>query len=421
MPNKTQTNYDLIVIGGGPAGMMAAGRVAERGGRVLLLEKNPILGKKLLITGGGRCNLTNAEFDVRTLLSHYKESGKFLFSTFATFGVSETLEFFNQRGMETKIENHNRVFPTSDSSASVHKVLTSYLAEGKVKIQTNAEVKKIEAKDSKITGIIMNDGTKLTAHNYLIATGGKSRPETGSTGDGFTWLSQLGHTVIEPDPSLVPLSVKESWIKDLAGLTLPEVKISFYQNDKKALSKNGRLLFTHVGLSGPTILNLSKAVGELLDYGAVVVSIDLFPKEDHGTLDNSLLILFTENKNKQFKNALHPFLPASLAKLIANQSGIDLETMCNGITKDERKVLGQLLKDWRLSIKGLLGTDKAIVTSGGVDLTEVNFKTMQSRKFANLYLVGDILNIDRPSGGYSLQLCWSTGYVAGNSIPLSPK
>ncbi len=418
MKQENPQKYDLIVIGGGPSGMMAAGRAAERGARVLLLEKNPGLGKKLLITGGGRCNVTNAEFDTRILLANYKASDKFLFSPFATFGVKETLDFFHHRGMVTKVEENNRVFPVSNQAASVHTVMTKYLADGTVETLMNAEVKNLHGEGSKITSVELRDGTNLTAGSYLIATGGKSRPETGSTGDGFLWLKALGHTVIEPDPSLVPIKLKEKWVKALAGLTLETVKVSLYQNGQRSFSKNGRVLFTHVGVSGPTILNMSKAIGELLDYGPVTLSLDLFPDQDHGTLDDTLIKLFVENNNKQFKNSLSPFLPASLATQIITLSTILPETQCNSITRDERKALVKLLKDFSFSVDSLLGTDKAIVTSGGIDLTEVDFKTMQSRKYNNLYLAGDILNIDRPSGGYSLQLCWTTGYVAGNSISL---
>ena len=411
--------YDVIVIGGGSAGLMAAGRAAERGLKVLLLEKNSKPGKKLLITGGGRCNVTNAELDTRTLLSHFKGSDQFLFSAFAQYGVKDTLEFFNSRGMATKVEEFKRVFPLSDSAQSVFNVLINYIAKGQVALQTGAEVKSINLSGDLITNIKLTDGRILKADSYVLATGGKSRPETGSTGDGFTWLKELGHTITEPDASLVPIALQDNWISQLAGVTLSEVKIMVYQNGAKQASKVGKLLFTHVGISGPTILNLSKMIGELLDYGEVKIILDLFPNLDHGALDTFLLSLIEDNQNKQFKNILSPTLPASLASVIVQLSGISPELQSNSIIRDDRKRLGQLLKALPLNVKHLLGTDKAIVTSGGVDLTEVDFKTMRSRRYSNLYLVGDLLNIDRPSGGYSLQLCWTTGYVAGNSVPFS--
>ncbi len=413
-----ETKYDVIVIGGGPAGLMASGRAAERGLKVLLLEKNTRPGKKLLITGGGRCNVTNAEFDTRTLLSHFKDSDKFLFSTFAQYGVKDTLEFFNKRGMETKVEEFKRVFPVSNSTQSVFNVLLDYVKEGGVTLLTESEVKSIHSLEKNITGIKLNDGRILNATSYILATGGKSRPETGSTGDGFTWLKAIGHTITEPDASLVPLVIKETWVNKLAGITLPEIKIMVYQNGIKQTSKVGKLLFTHVGVSGPTIINMSKMIGELLDYGEVTLVLDLFPNLDHGALDNYILTLIQDHQNKQFKNILSPTLPASLANVIVELSNISPELQSNSVTRDDRKKLGHLLKALPLTVKNLLGTDKAIVTSGGVALTEIDFKTMRSRLFPNLYIIGDVLNIDRPSGGYSLQLCWTTGYVAGNSVEL---
>ncbi len=410
--------YDAIVIGGGPAGMMSAGRLAERGAKVLLLDKNSDLGKKLLITGGGRCNVTNAEVNNRKLLENYKDSGKFLFSAFSQYSVKDTLKFFHTRGMETKIEDNGRVFPVSDSAHSVYEVLKKYLKDGGVTIENKAEVKNLAVKDGKISGVVLADGRILQANSYILATGGKSRPETGSTGDGFTWLKNLGHTVIEPRASLVPITIKENWISKLAGITLASVKINIFQNNKKQISRTGKILFTHTGLSGPTILNLSKSIGELLSYGEVKIYLDLFPTLDEGTLDETLIKLFQDNNNKQFKNLLSSLLPSALVNIIISSLSISPETQSNSITREVRKDLVKLLKTFPLSVKGLLDTDKAIITSGGITLTEVNFKTMQSRLYDNLHIVGDLLNIDRPSGGYSLQLCWTTGFVAGNNISL---
>ncbi len=410
--------YNAIVIGGGPAGMMSAGRLAERGAKVLLLDKNPNLGKKLLITGGGRCNVTNAEVNNRKLLENYKDSGKFLFSAFSQYSVKDTLKFFHTRGMETKIEDNGRVFPVSDSAHSVYEVLKKYLKDGGVTIENKAEVKNLAVKDGKISGVVLADGRILQANSYILATGGKSRPETGSTGDGFTWLKNLGHTVIEPRASLVPITIKENWISKLAGITLASVKINIFQNNKKQISRTGKILFTHTGLSGPTILNLSKSIGELLHYGEVKIYLDLFPTLDEGALDEKLIKLFQDNNNKQFKNLLSSLLPSALANIIISSLSISPETQSNSINREVRKNLVKLLKAFPLSVKALLDTDKAIITSGGIALTEVNFKTMQSRLYDNLHIVGDLLNIDRPSGGYSLQLCWTTGFVAGNNISL---
>lgn len=420
--NKTkhtvQRTWDVIVIGGGPAGMMAAGRAAERGARVLILEKNASLGKKLLITGGGRCNVTNAEANMRTLLAHFKGSDKFLFSPFSQWNTTDTIRFFNERGMSTKIEDNLRVFPTTDTALSVWTVLVEYLKASKVTIQSNSPVKEIRTKNAQITGVVLQNGEVLTAHSYILATGGMSRPETGSTGDGFSWLKALGHTVRTPDASLVPLTLKDSWTKSLSGLTLPDVKISVLQNNKRYNTRKGKILFTHVGVSGPTILNMSKGIRELLLYGPVDLALDLFPTLDSGTLDDTLVHTFHTHANKQFKNVVGELLPSALGNALVARTTISPDTPCHSITKEARKAFGQLLKHVPLRVKGLLGVDKAIVTSGGVALTDIDTKTMRSRYYENLYVVGDLLDIDRPSGGYSLQLCWTTGFVAGNHTPI---
>lgn len=442
------TIWDLVVIGGGPAGMMAAGRAAELGSknnagknsptpRILILEKNDSLGKKLLITGGGRCNVTNSEFDTRALLEKFKENGKFLFSPFSQYGVKETLDFFNTRGMPTKVENEKRTFPVSNNSQSVLDVLVEYIKEGGVTVRSNAEVTGlIVAQGPKddipvITGVQLKGKENIFARKFVLATGGKSRPETGSTGDGFGWAKKLGHTVVEPSVSLVPLKTKEatsaaSWYAGLSGVSLPEVKITILQNGvKQNKPVKGKILFTHVGVSGPTILNISKDVGELLKYGDTFISIDLLPGIDQASLDAKLNTLFRTEINKKLKNCLgmvggvhatdnSPVLPTALMKAVIEVSGVDGDTPAHSVTKENRRKILATLKGFTLQVSGLLGTDKAIVTSGGVMLEEIDSRTMQSRIHPNLYLVGDMLNIDRPSGGYSLQLCWTTGYVAGN-------
>lgn len=408
--------YDVAIIGGGPAGMMAAGRAAERGLKVILIEKNDTLGKKLLITGGGRCNVTNAEFDDRTLLAKFKENDKFLFSAFSQFSVKESLTFFNSRGMETKVEAEKRVFPVSNSAQSVWDVLVEYMKKGNVTVLSNSPVVGFNKIDGKVESVTLKNKSTIRANSFILATGGKSRPETGSTGEGFDWLKKLGHIVIEADAALVPVKVADAWVKRISGLTLPEVKITLFQNETKQLVKKGKILFTHFGVSGPTILNMSKDIRELLKYGEVIISVDIMPKHDYSTLNDAFQDLFKKESNKKFKNSLGQMVPSSLVPVIVEKSGIDPDTFCHSVTREERLNLVKLLKDLRMQATGLLGVEKAIVTSGGVVLTEVDFKTMQSKLVPNLYLVGDILNIDRPSGGYSLQICWTSGYVAGNSV-----
>ena len=407
--------YDLVVVGGGPAGMMAAGRAAERGRSVLLLEKNPGLGKKLLITGGGRCNVTNNRTDIRSMLSKYKGNDQFLFSAFAQFSVKDTLAFFNSRGMATKEENEGRIFPVSDSAKSVWDVLVNYMKEGGVKVQTGIEVTDLSVDpDTKHVVIKTKDKKESVAKACVVATGGISHPETGSTGEGFRWLKKLGHTIVENDFALVPVTLSNAWAKKLGGITLKDIKLTVFQNGRKQASMIGKLLFTHLGISGPTVLNMSKEIGELLKYGEVVIELDLFPKTDLGALRKQLKELLTGESNKKLKNVLIKLVPAALASALLAIANINGETANHSVSTDSRKKLVTLMKAIPLNVSGLLGADKAIVSSGGVALKEVNFKTMQSRLIPNLYLTGDVLNIDRPSGGYSLQLCWTTGYVAGN-------
>lgn len=399
--------------------MMAAGRAAECGASVMLLEKNSRLGEKLLMSGGGRCNLTNAEPDQHNLLAKYKEAAKFLYSPFSKFGVEETLRFFHDRNMPTKVEPGNRVFPVSDSSQSVFDVLERYMTEGGVTVRNGSVVVGIQASNGLMEGVQLSDGTLILGKRYILATGGKSHPETGSTGDGFRWLRAIGHTIIDPDPSLVPIRVKESWIKELSGISFEDAKLSIFQNGGKQGGGRGKLLFTHFGLSGPLVLNMSKDIGESLKYGETEVSVDFFPTLDAKKIDEKIQGIFSEHLNKQIKNVLQEIVVPLLVPVLIRLSGIDPEKEVNSITKEERLALVKLLKDFRLQVDGLLGPEKAIVTSGGVELSEVDFRTMQSRLYPNLFLVGDILNIDRPSGGYSLQLCWTTGYIAGESPTFS--
>ena len=408
--------YDVAVIGGGPAGMIAAGRAAELGASVVLVEKNETLGKKLMITGGGRCNLTNAELDNKKFLDKFKDDKKFLFSPFSKFSVKETLEFFNGRGMYTHVEAGNRVFPLSNSAKSVFDVLVNYMKENKVTILNNSSVKGFEVTDGKIVAINLRDKKVIKARSFVLATGGKSHPETGSTGDGFNWLKEIGHNIIEPTASLVPIKIKEAWVHTLSGVSLENIKLTTYLNNKPQSRVKGKILFTHFGLSGPTILNMSKDIGEILKYGNVNISLDLIPHLDLGILDKNLQEVLKIHQNKKIKNSLSEIIPPALAPVVIEMSKIDPEKPVNNLTKDERLTIVRLMKNLPMTVTGLLGEDKAIITSGGIDLKEIDFKTMQSIKYPNLFLVGDVLNVDRPSGGYSLQLCWTTGFVAGTSV-----
>ncbi len=410
-------NFDVAVIGGGPAGMMAAGRAAELGATVVLLEKNPILGKKLLISGGGRCNILNAEFNTRLLTEKYGKKGKSLFSAFSQFDVQATIDFFESRGLKIKVEPEKRAFPVTDSAEDVQKTLIAYMTAGEVNVMTNAQVSDFEVTEGNIAKIICKAAV-IEASQVILATGGKSRPETGSTGDGFLWTKKLGHTVTEPDPALVPVTIRNPWIKEVAGISLKAAKLTVIQNDKKHDSRSGKILFTHTGLSGPLVLNMSKGIGALLKTGSVSLSLDLFPSLDLGALDRKLLSVFEGGKNKMIKNNIGELVQPRLGHTLLALAGIDGSTFLHQLTRDQRMEFAKLLKDIPLSVSGLLGAEKAIVTGGGVLLSEIDFKTMRSKRCKNLFVIGDLLDFDRPSGGFSLQICWTTGFVAGTNAAL---
>lgn len=412
--SKSKNNtYDIIVVGGGASGMMAAGIAAQNDSRVLLLEKNRNLGEKLKITGGGRCNITNAEFDTRTLLKYYGNGEQFLYSAFSQFDVKNTFEFFESHGLPLVVQAGKRAFPKTERAIDVLRTLETFLKRGKVTVQTDSAVLSIKSEKGKIVSVTTKHGVH-TASNYILATGGQSHPETGSTGDGFKWLRDLGHTVIVPTPSIVPLAVKDKWVKSLAGTTLTDARITFFVDGKKKFKKEGRILCTHFGLSGPTILNSARLVDDLLHEGIVTATIDLFPGVDQGDVEKKILSVFDANKNKMLKNIFKEVVPVGTKDAILSLvPTIDSDKKVHSITKDERRMLAQLLKALPVTIIGLMGFDRAVVADGGIVLDEIHTKTMQSKLFSNLYITGDLLHINRPTGGQSLQLCWTTGFVAG--------
>lgn len=406
--------FDVIVVGGGPAGMLSAGRAGELGAKVLLIEKNERLGKKLSITGGRRCNITNAEFDNHLFLDNFPETKGFLFSPFSQFNVQSTFDFFTDRGLPLIVEDRKRAFPKSEKAEDVCRVLDEYIREsGNVKVALNEGVLNAIIKDGKVIGVRTSFGDRY-GKTIIFATGGYAAPETGSNGEGIRMLAKLGHKVAEPNPNLSPLRTDVDWVHRLSGVTVEEMTIRFKQNDKTIFKETGRLLFTHFGISGPLIINSSHRVKELLKTGPVTAVVDLFPNINEGELDSFLLDLFKTQNKKQLKNVLADLLPNKLAEQIWQFPGMDFGGVpVNSVSRDDRKKLGTLLKNLSFGIHGIMGLAWSIAADGGVDPKEVNFKTMQSKIRPNVYLVGDTIDINRPSGGFSLQLCWTTGWIAG--------
>ncbi len=411
--------YDLIVVGSGPAGLMAAGTAAISGARVLVLEKNRDPGRKLLISGGGRCNFTNAEFDLHRLVAKYGSAGKALLSPFSRMGPAEVLAFFESHGMPYKIEDENRAFPRSDASRSVLAVLTAYARDGGVEIRTNTSVDGLVIENGRVTGVHSGSRT-IRATAVVVATGGLARPDTGSTGDGFLWLESAGHTIVRPAPALVPIIVEEPWVERLQGLAFPEVRITVRTPDAVIAKRDGKILFTHFGLSGPGILNLASTIADAASSDRtpgwnVQVALDFFPSEDAGALDRRLLETIAAHPLRKLRTILEEFVPPRLVQQVLTNVAAPDDLTGATVPKVIRKKVVQELKGLRLTFRALQSEDWAVVSSGGVPVEEVEFRTMQSRRVSGLYIVGDMLHIDRPSGGYSLQICWATGYVAGSS------
>ena len=417
MTQENNKNFDTVVIGGGPSGMICAGFAGSTGKKVLIVEKNYVLGEKLKLTGGGRCNITNAEFDMETFLSNFGNAKKFLYSPFSKFGVQDTFNFFASLNLPLIIEARKRAFPKTQSSQDVIDKLKVFMKSNNVTIKNNTSVVSMEAKDNIIRSITLSSGEKISANNFVLATGGLAAPQTGSTGDGFKFLRKLGHTIDKSEPDIVPLTTDATWVHNLAGLDWSFMQISFIQENKIKLKKIGKVLFTHFGISGPLILNSARKVKKLLAVGPVTASIDLFPDTSEIELDKRIIKLFEKNTNSKVKNVLPELIFKNICLEILNLPDINLsERPVNSITKEERRNLTKKLKNLTFPITGTLGFDHAVATDGGITPKEVNFNNMTSRLYPNLYLLGDILHINRPSGGFSLQLCWTTGAVSGKHI-----
>lgn len=404
----------VLVVGGGAAGMFAAIAAAYNGNEVHLFEKNEKLGKKLFITGKGRCNITNAS-DMETLFHSVVTNSKFLYSSFYGYTNQDVIDFFERIGVRTKIERGNRVFPVSDHSSDVISGLTRELHNLGVEIHLYTEVKRIIGQE-KFEYIELKNGTKMTGDACIVATGGFSYQTTGSTGDGYRFAKELGHQVTEILPALVPLVIKEEWVKELQGLSLRNVQATVYDGKKKMYDDFGEMLFTHYGVSGPLMLSASSYIAKKVREKELKLVIDLKPALSFEQLDQRVLRDFEENINKQFKNAIQKLFPAKLIPVILAVGDIDPEKKVNLITKEERQQFVRLIKAFTMTINGLRDFNEAIITKGGIKVKEVNPSTMESKLVSGLYFVGEVLDLDALTGGFNLQIAWSTGYAAGNSI-----
>lgn len=415
----------VVVIGGGPAGMMSAITASQNGNEVILIERNEKLGKKLLITGKGRCNITSS-LPIDEFIQNIPGNGQFMYSSFKNYTNTDIIDFLKSEGLSVKEERGNRIFPITDKSQDVLNCFIKKLKELNVKIMYNAKVTGIESKnkDGKLKITIANK-EKIEADKVILATGGKSYPLTGSTGDGYEIAKKLGHTITKIKPSLVPLETYEKDIcKELQGLSLKNIKMEIKDEEKNKTIYDdfGEMLFTHFGVSGPTILSSSahlvryKNIDELLKNKKVVLHIDFKPALSDKKLDDRILRDFEQFKNKEFKNSLDKLLPQKLIPVIIKLSGINPEKKVNEINKEERHKLLELLKDFKVTIKGFRPIDEAIITSGGINIKEINPKTMESKLVDGLYFAGEIIDVDAYTGGFNLQIAYSTGYTAGSFI-----
>lgn len=407
-------SFDIIVVGAGPAGMLAAGRAAEHGKRVLILEKMSTVGRKLLISGKGRCNITN-NATIGEFVKHVFPNGKFLRNAFSQFFSKDIIELLAQYGVESTLERGGRFFPSSGKSKDVLQALQQWLTDLNVTIRCNQRVEKLLVEENRIRGVKCN-GETIFADYVIVATGGKSYPGTGSTGDGYQLAKQIGHTIIEPIPALVPLETKGSTAQKLQGLNLKNVNAVVWVNGKKAGENFGEMIFTHFGLSGPIILTLSRIVVAGLKKGnKVEISIDLKPALDEQKLDKRLQRDLNEYGKKQVNNVFRNWLPASMIPVFIDLLELDPNKPCHQITGKERKQIRHLLKNLRFEISHNRSFKEAIVTAGGIVTGEIKPKTMESKLVSGLYFAGEVIDLDAETGGYNLQIAYSTGWLAGNS------
>lgn len=403
---------DVLVIGAGAAGMMAAGTAGENGADVILLERNERPGRKVMITGKGRCNVSNNCKDIQSLISNVPTNGRFLYGVFNGWMPSDTVDFFESRGVLLKVERGNRIFPVSDKAVDIVDCLHTYADKNARFVQGRAT--ELIIKDGAVKGVKLTDGSVINAEKVIIATGGKSYPQTGSTGDGYSLAQQAGHTIIDPVPSLVPLEAHEGYCSQLMGLSLRNISIRVMdtEKNKKVYEDFGEMLFTHFGVSGPCILSASAHMRNM-KKGKYEIYIDLKPALTEEQLDARILRDFSENTNKNFINALDALLPKKLVPVIVKLSHIPMATKVNQITREQRAGLVKLLKNLKVTVTGFRPIDEAIVTSGGVSTKEISPSTMESKLVSGLYFAGEVIDVDAYTGGFNLQIAFSTGRLAG--------
>lgn len=405
----------ILIVGGGAAGMMASVFAARNGHEVHIFEKNEKTGKKLYITGKGRCNLTNA-CDMDTLFTSVCTNEKFLYSAFYGFTNQDAMNFFEEAGVKLKTERGNRVFPMSDRSGDILDALRRQMKKSGVQVHLNTEVSDILTKDGQASGICLSDGQTIIGDAVIVATGGLSYASTGSTGDGYRFAGKLGHKVIPCQPSLVPFNIREAFVKELQGLSLKNVEIHIRSGKKELYREFGEMLFTHFGVSGPLILTASSYVGKLAAKQELSLTLDLKPALTVEQLDQRILRDFEENKNKAFKNAVSGLFPAKLTPVMISLSKIDPDKKVHEISREERQHFANLVKNLEMTVTGLRGYEEAIITRGGVSVKEINPSTMESRLVSGLYFIGEVLDLDAVTGGFNLQIAWSTAYAAGNAV-----
>lgn len=410
---------NVIVIGGGAAGMMAAITAVSQGHNVTLFEKNEKLGKKLFITGKGRCNFTNAG-DAEDIFNSVVTNKKFLYSAFNGFSNYDTMGFFGELGLDFKVERGNRVFPSSDHSSYVIGALSRRMKQLGVKVELNTQVDEVIANNGEFSAVKLTDAYNkkrtVSADKLIIATGGNSYQSTGSTGDGYRFAKSLGHEVTPILPALVPFIVKEEWERDLQGLSLKNVNVTIYDDKKIVYSDFGEMLFTHFGVSGPTVLSASSYAAKIIKNRPLKLVIDLKPALDEQQLDERILRDFEEFKNKSFKNSLDKLLPKKLIPVIVELSKIEPDKKIHDINKQERMTLVKLIKNLTLTLTGLRGFNEAIITQGGVSVKQINPTTMESKLVKNVYFAGEVIDVDAVTGGFNLQIAWSTAYAAGTHL-----